>query len=164
MLELARRFGEPPVLMASLAETEGISRKYLHTLLTLLKSAGLVHSIRGAGGGFTLARPPSEIHLDEVLHAVEGPLCLVDCVEDKSVCDKSNRCTARRVWQELSGAIENALARVTLADMIASGEKAASKDRGSAKRVLKRKPQKNSKSGRSVSRYRQSKVEHSNEK
>ena len=120
MLELARRFGESPVLMASLAETEGLSRKYLHTLLTALKSAGLVRSIRGAGGGFVLARPPSEIRLDDVLHTLEGPLCLVECVEDKRVCDKSDRCTARRVWQELSGAIEDLLANVTLEDLIAS--------------------------------------------
>jgi len=118
MLELARRFGESPVLMSHLAESEGLSRKYLHALLTALKSAGMVRSIRGAGGGFVLARPPSEIRINDILHAVEGPLCLVECVEDKRVCDKSNRCTARRVWQELSGVIEDLLANVTLDDLI----------------------------------------------
>jgi len=119
MLELARRFGEPPVLMGTLAEQEGISRKYLHSLLTALKSAGLVRSIRGTGGGFLLARPPSQIRLSEVLHALEGPFSLVDCVADTRACGKVNQCRARRVWRELNGVIENLLASVTLEELIA---------------------------------------------
>ena len=158
MLELARRFGDAPVLMGTLAETEGLSRKYLHTLLTVLKSAGLVRSFRGVGGGFILARPPSEIRLDEVLHALEGPLCLVDCVVDKEVCDRSNRCTARRVWQDLIDAIENVLANVTLADLIATGATKASKGKrraGSASRGTSR----GATSRRSVSRRHPSKAD-----
>ncbi len=119
MLELARCFGDAPVVMADLAEREGLSRKYLHTLLTGLKAAGLARSVRGAGGGFVLARDPSEINLKEILHALEGSLCLVDCVEDERACDRANGCTARGVWQELSGAIENILGNMTLADVIA---------------------------------------------
>jgi len=119
MLELARRFGELPVLTRALAEREGLSPKYLHAQLTALKSAGLVYSIRGAGGGFVLARSPRQIRLSEVLHALEGPLSLVDCVADTRACDRSMRCQARRVWQELSGAIEDVLANITLEDLIA---------------------------------------------
>ena len=130
MLALARRFGESPVLMASLAEREGLSRKYLHALLTVLKSAGLVRSIRGAGGGFVLARSPRQIRLSEVLHAVEGPFTLVDCVTDKRACGKASRCTARRVWQELSDAIEDVLASVTLEDLIASEGTIGSRAKG----------------------------------
>ena len=106
--------------MADLAEREGLSRKYLHTLLTGLKAAGLARSVRGAGGGFVLARDPSEINLKEILHALEGSLCLVDCVEDERACDRANGCTARGVWRELSGAIENMLDNITLADVIAT--------------------------------------------
>lgn len=120
MLELARCFGRSPVLMGTLAQREGLSRKYLHALLTALKSAGLVHAVRGAGGGFVLARAPSEIRLSEILYALEGPLSLVDCVADTRACGKASRCTARRVWQELSGAIEDVLANVTLEDLIES--------------------------------------------
>ena len=121
MLALARSYGDAPVVMADLAEGEGLSRKYLHTLLTGLKAAGLARSVRGAGGGFVLAREPSEIKLKEILHALEGSLCLVDCVADERACDRANGCTARGVWQELSGAIENVLDNVTLADLIAPG-------------------------------------------
>ena len=133
MLELARRFGESPVLMGALAEREGLSRKYLHALLTELKSVGLVRSIRGVGGGFVLARSPSEIRLSEVLHTLEGPFSLVDCVADTRACDKTSRCTARQVWQELSDAIEDVLANVTLEDLIASEGSTGSRFRGNKK-------------------------------
>jgi Rrf2 family protein len=130
MLGLARSFGDAPVVMADLAEREGLSRKYLHTLLTGLKAAGLARSVRGAGGGFVLAREPSEIKLKEVLHALEGSLCLVDCVADERACARANGCTARGVWQELSGVIENMLDNVTLADVIAAEKAPKPRARG----------------------------------
>ena len=120
MLELARSFGDEPVVMADLAEREDLSRKYLHTLLTGLRAAGLTRSVRGAGGGFVLARDPSEINLKEILHALEGSLCLVDCVEDARACDRASRCSAHGVWRELSDTIENKLGSMTLADVIAT--------------------------------------------
>ncbi len=119
VLELARCFGGPPVLMSQLANRERISQKYLHTLLTSLKAAGLVRTIRGAGGGFVLARPPAEIRLNEILHAVEGPLSLVDCVTHPAQCRRSGRCTARGIWQELSETIERTLSGYTLERLLA---------------------------------------------
>ncbi len=119
MLELARHFGEDPVLTSTVAKEQRLSRKYLHALLTLLRSAGLVRSTRGISGGFVLTRPPAEIRLSEILLALEGPLSLVDCVADKRACGEANRCAARLVWQELSGAIEEALSARTLEDMVA---------------------------------------------
>ncbi len=105
--------------MGTLAKREGFSRKYLHALLTALKSAGLVRSVRGAGGGFVLARHPSEIRLSEILSALEGSLALVDCIAEEETCDRTSRCTARRVWQKLNRTIEDALDGVTLEDLIA---------------------------------------------
>ena len=141
MLELARCRRQFPVLMSTLAEREDISRKYLHTLLTALKSAGLVSSVRGAGGGFMLSKESAEIRLGEILRAVEGPLSLVDCVADKRVCDRSNRCVARGVWRELSGAIESMLDSITLEDLIAGQGRADSwrcgRNRGRAVRQKK---------------------------
>ena len=129
MLELARAFGQAPVLMSTVAERQGVSRKYLHTLLTALKAAGLVRSVRGAGGGFILTRPPEEISLSEILRVLEGPLSLVDCVADKRACDRSNHCPARRVWQELADAIKNVLDNVTLGDLAAPEKKKLSHPR-----------------------------------
>lgn len=119
MLGLARGYGSGPVLMAALAAEEGLSRKYLHALLAALKAAGLVHSTRGAGGGFELTRPPAEIRLDEVLRAAEGPLSLVDCVVRPGRCSRSGTCSARQVWQKLSTEIENVLRGVSLQDLLA---------------------------------------------
>jgi len=133
MLELARQFGKAPVLMNTLAQRQNLSRKYLHALLTALKSAGLVQSVRGPGGGFVLARPPTEIKLSDILHAAEGPLSLVDCVADSRVCNRSKRCPARRVWRDLSGAIEDVLDNVTLEAMVASGVKKCSRIKGQKK-------------------------------
>ena len=129
MFELARGFGQAPVLMSTVAERQDLSRKYLHALLTALKSAGLVRSVRGSGGGFALARPPAEIKLSEILRALEGPLSLVDCVADKRACDRSSRCPARRVWQELAGAVEDVLDNVTLKDLATPAKRKRSQPR-----------------------------------
>jgi len=152
MLELARCFGDEPLMMGTLAEREGLSRKYLHALLTGLKSAGLVRSVRGAGGGFVLARDPSEIKLNEVLSALEGSLCLVDCVADKERCDRAEQCTARPLWQELSGAIENVLDNVTLEDLVAQkievrSETSGKKDKGAKERGSRKEVGRSSASG-----------------
>ncbi len=121
MLDLARHFGDAPVLTRTLAERQGLSRKYLHALLTVLKSAGLVRSMRGPGGGFALSRPPGEIRLGEVLRVVEGPLSLVECVADRGACDRIAGCEARQVWMGLSEAIEKAVDSVTLEDLVTPG-------------------------------------------
>jgi len=123
MYELAQRFGDGPVRLETLADRQDLSRKHLHALLSLLKKAGLVRSVRGPGGGFLLTRQPGQIGLGEVLQALEGPLALVHCVPDKRVCDKSTRCAARRVWQRLTDAIDDAFDEVTLEDMIDPGDK-----------------------------------------
>lgn len=118
MLELATSFGRGPLVVTELAGQQGLSRKYLHTLLASLKKAGLVEAIRGPGGGFVLSRSPAEIRLSEVLRAVEGPFALVDCVDNANGCERSNGCVARGVWSELSSAIEQMLGGITLADLI----------------------------------------------
>ena len=118
MFELARGFGEGPLPMSAIGERQGLSRKHLHELLTSLKSAGLVRGIRGPGGGFVLTEVPSEIRLSEVLRALEGPLALVHCVSDSRACDRVNRCAARKLWQKLSGAIEEILDGATLEDLV----------------------------------------------
>ena len=124
MIELARHFGGSPARMSTLAERQHLSRKYLHALLTPLKDAGLVRSIRGPGGGFVLAKPPSRITLRDILLAVEGPLSLVDCVADADACDRASRCSAHRAWRDLSHAIEGAMNSVNLEALAAQPPRA----------------------------------------
>lgn len=123
MLELAQSFEDGPVLMKHIAEKQEISMKYLHTLLTMLKAAGLVHSMRGAGGGYSLTRPPSEITVSEVVRVLEGSLFPVQCVKDKELCERAERCVARDVWSDLGEAIEKLLSGLTLDDLLARKKK-----------------------------------------
>jgi Rrf2 family protein len=118
MVDLAERHGEGPVLVRSIAERQAVSSKYLHALLASLKAAKLVRSVRGSGGGYALARAPAEINLYEILEALEGPLSVVDCVLDETVCDRASHCATRDVWCELSDVIVKMLSRITLDDLL----------------------------------------------
>lgn len=105
-------------MMQIIAENQGVSRKYLDAIFASLKSAGLVRSRRGAGGGHLLAKDPAEIHLGEVFRALDGPVALVDCVADPEVCSRSHRCVTKNVWTQVSKAIEDTLSSFTLADLV----------------------------------------------
>ncbi|HUU00063.1 MAG TPA: Rrf2 family transcriptional regulator [Myxococcota bacterium] len=117
MIELALRNGQGPVVMGKIAKSQGISRKYMHSLLTSLKSAGLVHSVRGASGGYVLAELPEKITAGEVVKALEGPFALVDCVTDSSVCDRVDSCVTREVWKQVGEAAEKVLSDITIGQL-----------------------------------------------
>ncbi len=106
--------------MGLIAERQGLSRKHLHTLLTALKTAGLVKSVLGPGGGFILSRPPDQIRISDILTAMEGPFSLVHCVSDAQACERADQCAARGVWQTLSETIEGLLDNATLQDLVGS--------------------------------------------
>ena len=84
------------IILKSISEDEGISIRYLEQIIIPLKINKLVKSIRGAGGGYTLARDPSRINLREILHALEGTCCLVECVEDAELCERQPYCASLR--------------------------------------------------------------------
>ncbi len=118
MLEIAMSNGESPVMMRSISENQGISRKYLHAILTTLKSAGLVRSVRGVRGGYTLSRSPSRIQVSEVIRVLEGSLSVVDCVQENGLCARSETCVTRDVWLDVNRAIEGVLGNLTLEDLV----------------------------------------------
>ena len=118
MVDLADRHQDRPILIGAIANRLGVSRKYLHALLTSLKAAGLARSVRGSGGGYCLAREPRQITVAEVLRALEGSLVLRDCVQDPTACERSPDCDTRRLWMVLGQAIEARLAGITLQDMV----------------------------------------------
>ena len=119
MLDLALHYGDGPVLLKDISRRQGISQKYLWNLANPLNAAGLVKSIRGAHGGFMLAREPSEVSIKDLLQVLEGSLSLVDCVESPSVCERSPDCVARDVWCLASKNFLQTLEAVTLAKMVA---------------------------------------------
>ena len=129
MIDLAQAYGEGPVLVRSVADRQEVSSKYLHALLGTLKSAGLVRSVRGSGGGYALARHPSEVRLTEIVEALEGPLSVVDCVADEALCRRSASCAVRDVWLTVSEAVTDVLSSLTLEELV---ERQRAKEAGSA--------------------------------
>lgn len=105
-------------MMSDIAKRQGLTRKYLHALLTSLRKAGLVESVRGAKGGYMLSRPPHLIRVSDVVEALEGPLALVVCLEDESACSRRKDCSTRAVWKNVNDAIASVLSGTTLADLV----------------------------------------------
>ncbi len=118
MLDLALHYGEGPVLLKDIAERQGISEKYLWQLINPLKTTGLVNSLRGAHGGYVLGKPPETISLKAILQILEGPLCLVDCVDNPSLCERAPSCISRDIWGEASKTMQQTLEDTTLAAMM----------------------------------------------
>jgi len=118
MMDLARKFGKGPIMMSEIAEQEDLSPKYLHALLASLRASGLIRSVRGAGGGYMLAKSPDKIPIDAIITALEGPLELTDCVSAPDICIRGDECAARRVWLKASEALQSAMGNLTLSDLI----------------------------------------------
>lgn len=118
MVQLAMNYGKGPMLLKDIANKENLSVRYLEHLIPPLKSAHLVHSIRGAHGGYKLTKPPSDITLKDIIRILEGPLSPSECVESPDVCDRSSFCVTRDIWAELERTISKTLAGHTLADLV----------------------------------------------
>jgi Rrf2 family protein len=120
MLNLAKHYnnGNESVILKSISEEENISIRYLEQIIIPLKINRLVKSIRGAGGGYILAKNPADIRVSDILQALEGSTCLVDCVEDKNYCDKIDVCPTYHVWKEASSLLNNYFEKTTLKDML----------------------------------------------
>ena len=118
LLELASRYGEGPIELREIAKKENISLKYLEQVIIPLRTGGLVKSIRGSKGGYSLAKAPSEIRLKDLVEVLEGPISLVECLMDPAVCQKAQACVTRDVWKEVSEAICHIFQSITLEDMV----------------------------------------------
>ena len=102
----------------TIAHQQDISVKYLEQLMTILKSAGFIRSVRGAKGGYILAKPANQIKLNEVFNTLEGPVTTVECVANENYCAKAADCVTRQVWAEVQQAIEKVLQSMTLQDLV----------------------------------------------
>ncbi|TET69459.1 MAG: Rrf2 family transcriptional regulator [Candidatus Aminicenantes bacterium] len=118
MLDLALNFGKDPVLLRDIARRQEVSEKYLEHSISALRKAGLVRSVRGARGGYILAKSPSEIRLSKIMEVLEGSMAPVDCVDDPQVCHRANLCVTRDIWAKMKEAIDNILKSTTLQDMV----------------------------------------------
>lgn len=118
VLELAENYGKGHIQLKIIAQHQEISAKYLEQLMTILKSAGIVNSVRGSKGGYVLVKAPEQIKLSDIFHCLEGPVVTVDCVENKSYCTRTNDCVARQIWVEVQKAIMDVLQSITLQNLV----------------------------------------------
>jgi Rrf2 family protein len=118
IIELAEHSGAAPLQTKVIAASQDISVKYLEQLMTILRSAGFVRSIRGSKGGYMLAKSPNQIKISDVFDCLEGHVTTVECVEDRSFCERVEDCVARQVWAQVQQAIKNVLQSITLQDLV----------------------------------------------
>ena len=118
VLELAKNHGQNPVQLKIIARNQGISVKYLEQLMAMLKSAGIVKSIRGSKGGYILAKSPDQIRLSDCFNCLEGHVVTVECVENDNYCPRTCDCIAREVWAEVQKAVMAVLESMTLQSLI----------------------------------------------
>ncbi|HNZ64297.1 MAG TPA: Rrf2 family transcriptional regulator [Smithella sp.] len=117
MLVLARNYGKGNTFLKDIAREEDISEKYLSLIIIPLKGVGLVNSVRGASGGYTLARDPSQITLKDIVDVLEGD-CLVDCLKDPKSCSRVSTCASHDIWAMLGGKISETLSGITLEQLV----------------------------------------------
>jgi Rrf2 family cysteine metabolism transcriptional repressor len=114
MLDVVLHADEGLVHLKDVAERQEISKKYLEHLVARLEADGLLRTVRGAGGGVALVRPPSEVTILDILCTLEGSLAPVECVDRPGVCSRSGNCGARDLWVELGEHVSGFLGSVTL--------------------------------------------------
>ncbi|MCI8859899.1 MAG: RrF2 family transcriptional regulator [Lachnospiraceae bacterium] len=111
-----------PVSLASVAERQGISISYLEQLMAKLKRAGLVKSVRGVNGGYTIAMPAEEISVGDVLRALEGDLVPVECAgideSGETHCSGSSQCVSKIVWKRINDCINETVDSINIGELV----------------------------------------------
>ena len=120
MVAMAQRGGDEYIPIKEIAEQEGISLKYLESIMTILSKGGLVDAVHGKGGGYRLTMPPSEYTIGRILRLTETSLEPVGCIESGSTsCPKASECRTIGMWMKLGELVNDYLDSITLADLLA---------------------------------------------
>jgi len=122
MTEFAKAYGRGPLSLAEVARIEQLPLAYLEQLAAPLRRGGLVESTRGAHGGYSLARPPEQISVLDVVTVIEGEVSPVECVAHGYVtgsCQREGECASRGLWLRLKRSIDAVLSQTTLAELVA---------------------------------------------
>lgn len=118
MLDLALNSRGTAIPLRDVAQRQGISDKYLEQIVTRLTRAGLVRSVRGAGGGYLLTRAPEAYTVGEILRVLEGSLAPVSCVEEDGECQRAAQCVTLELWRDIQAAVSGVVDHRTLADLV----------------------------------------------
>ena len=118
LIEIAKNNNAFPTKRKQISENQGIPNSYLENILIALKNGDIISSVRGAGGGFNLKRPPEEISMLDVYEALQGRLTLLDCVDCPTACERADECVVRPIWQEMQDAQKGVLMSKTIKDFL----------------------------------------------
>ena len=123
MIDLAAHNDGSFVPLAEIAERQGISEKYLESILVVLSRAGFLQSLRGKGGGYRLTRSPEQYTVEEILNLTEGNLATVSCLTPGApTCHRMAECRTYNMWKGLDEMISDYFSKITLADLAAPEE------------------------------------------
>lgn len=117
LVELAIQHGEGPVSIKTIGEKWNISEYYLEQLFATLRKAGLIQSIRGAQGGYILAKEPKDISVYDLIETLEGPVEISTCLTEEK-CDNIGGCPTRILWKKIKQSIDEVTKSVSLQDMV----------------------------------------------
>ena len=123
MVHFAQRGGEEYIPLKEIAEAEGISQKYLESIMTTLSKAGFVDAVHGKGGGYRLNRKPEGYTIGSILKLTEGSLAAVSCTsQGAAACSRTQCCEAKPMWDRLDKMIDDFFEDITLADLLKDGK------------------------------------------
>lgn len=125
MFELALHEGKGPIPLKIIAERQELSDQYLEQLFSSLRRGGLVKSVRGAQGGYLLARSSDKITVGDVIRLLEGPVAPAECVlyEREEGCERLESCVTRVIWEKIKESVDQVMDSITLKDMLDDYEK-----------------------------------------
>ena len=123
MVGFAMRGGQEYVPLKEIAETEGISQKYLESIMTVLSKGGFVDAVHGKGGGYRLNRSPEKYTIGSILKLTEGSLAAVSCTtQGPAACSRSECCQTKPMWDKLDKMIDDFFEGITVADLLKEGK------------------------------------------
>ena len=119
MDHFAQRGREEYIPLKEIAEAEGISQKYLESIMTTLSKAGFVDAVHGKGGGYRLNRSPENYTVGSILKLTEGSLSAVSCTsQGAAACSRTECCQAKPMWDKLDKMIDDFFEGITIADLL----------------------------------------------
>ena len=125
-IDIAVHCEEEPVSLANVAVRQNISISYLEQLMTKLKKAGLIESVRGANGGYVLAKSAGNISVGEVLRALEGELMPVECAALESGsehCAVESCCSTKIVWKKINDSLNETVNNIFIDELVKESKK-----------------------------------------
>jgi len=111
--------GAEPTSLKTVADRQGLSHQYLEQIFAHLRRAGIVESVRGAHGGYRVARPLDEVPALEVVELLEGSVAPVTCIDDEGTCQRVGHCSTETLWRRVDAAVREVLGATSLADLVA---------------------------------------------